>query len=366
MAPKRKALVYYVSAHGYGHGVRTCDVLSVFCAKYPEVDLTLVSGLPEAFLRFRLGSVRFAFRSASFDVGMVQHDSVRVDMPGTLAAVQRVKAKHDEWVRQEADFLREARADLVVADIPSVPIAAAGLAGVPCIAVGNFAWNWIYAPFAQEDARWVELIEMFEADYRQADLLLRLPFAEPMRVFARQENMPLVAMPGKACRAELSRATGAAPDKTWVLLSFIELGWDKAALDRVARLKEYEVFSVLPLSWPGSCVHAVDRYDFRFSDILASVDAVISKPGFGLVSECIVNRKPLLYTERTHFVEYPILVEGIERHLQHAHIPQRELYAGRLEDGLRRLRAAPPPAQTLANNGAELIARRFMQVMGAG
>jgi predicted glycosyltransferase len=47
---KEKTVVYYVSAHGYGHGVRTCDVLNAFCEKEPEVAVTVVSGLPEEFL----------------------------------------------------------------------------------------------------------------------------------------------------------------------------------------------------------------------------------------------------------------------------------------------------------------------------
>ena len=43
------------------------------------------SELPEELLRSRIGSGPVTYRHKSFDVGMVQLDSIRVDLPATLA-----------------------------------------------------------------------------------------------------------------------------------------------------------------------------------------------------------------------------------------------------------------------------------------
>ena len=43
----------------------------------------------------------------------------------------------------------------------------------------------------------------------------------------------------------------------------------------------------------------------------AAADVVVSKPGYGIVSECIVNGAALLYTSRGRFAEYDVFVEEI-------------------------------------------------------
>ena len=49
-------------------------------------------------------------------------------------------------------MLRALDAALVVADIPPLALAAARLAGVPAIALGNFTWDWIYRDYPGGEA----------------------------------------------------------------------------------------------------------------------------------------------------------------------------------------------------------------------
>ena len=357
----KPGLAYYISAHGYGHGVRSCDMLRVFLREYPGVPVVIVSDLPGAFLRNRLGGAPAELRPGSFDVGMVQLDSVRVDVPATLARVRDLYRRREELVEREARFIHEGNIGLVVADVAALPIEAAKRAGRPAVAVGNFGWDWIYEEFVPRDPRWAEAVSAFREGYAQADLLLRLPFHEPMSAFRRIEDIPLVAAPGRARREELAALTGARPDRTWVLLSFTTLDWDGRALDRVERLEAYEFFTVKPLEWSRRNIHAVDRERIRFSDVLASVDVVVSKPGFGLVSECAVNRKPLVYVDRTDFREYPILEAGVRRFLKHRLLPAERLYAGDLAEALAAIGRQPEPADALPEGGAEIAARRFAE-----
>jgi L-arabinokinase len=120
-----------------------------------------------------------------------------------------------------------------------------------------------------------------------------------------------------------------------------------------------------PLEWPDSGIHAISRTLISFADSLASVDLVVSKPGFGIVSECIANDKPLIYTDRKNFLEYPVLVEGIERYCRYAFIPNAELYAGDLKRALTEAEHAPPPKEDIERGGAEKAAeliRRTLRV----
>jgi len=363
---KRLHIAYYITAHGYGHGVRSSDIIGALLAAHPAVSITVTTDLPEIFLRSRLpdGDGRLVVRPGAFDVGMVQKDSIRVDVAATLAATLELLEERPRLVDYEAEVLRGEGADLVVADIPSIPLEAAAAAGIPAVAVGNFSWDWIYAPFALRDPRWRPVVRMFEEGYRKAKLLLKLPFSPAMSIFPRRTDLPLLARPGRARRRELAALTGADANKRWVLLSFTSLEWNEPALDAVEALNAFEFFTVKPLEWTGRMnIHAVDRRTIGFSDVLASSDVVITKPGYGILSDCVANARPIIYAEREDFIEYPMLERELKRFLRNVHIPQADLYAGRLGPALAAIESATEPREILPRGGAEKAVKTLIGLM---
>jgi L-arabinokinase len=261
--------------------------------------------------------------------------------------------------------MRRENIGVVVADIPAIPLAAAQQAGLPNIATSNFGWDWIYKEFGRQNSRWLPYIEKIKTVYEQTDLLLRQPFAESMEAFPNQIDLPLLAAPGQNRKKWIAELSGADPCKRWVLLSFTSLNLDQCALDQLAQLSDYELFSVEPLEWKDSSVHCITRTDVCFADIMASVDIVVTKPGFGILSECIANNKPIIYSDRKHFREYGVLVKSIEQYCRHVFIPNAELYAGQLERALSEIETAPEPPERMARGGAELAAREILNRLNA-
>ena len=118
-----------------------------------------------AFLSNQIGTARNSLRAVSLDVGMVQLDSIRVDVDATLNGVEQLYRRRDALVRQESDFLAQNTIGAVVADIPALPIEAATLLEIPSIAIGNFGWDWIYSEFLERDPRWSRIVDMFRKKY---------------------------------------------------------------------------------------------------------------------------------------------------------------------------------------------------------
>jgi hypothetical protein len=354
-------IAYYISAHGYGHGVRSCDIVRSLLQLRPELHLILVTDLPQEFLANRLAPAGFEYRQAAFDVGMIQLDSIRADIPATLERVQRLAVLRPELIRAEAEFITRRNVRLVVADIPSIPLESAAAADIPGVAVGNFSWDWIYSAHTAQDERWRKVTHAFAEGYRQSRLLLRLPFHAEMEVFPRIEDIPLLAAPGCVRREEIAGLTGARPEIPWVLLAFTSLDWDETALRGVERLTGYEFFTVPPLGWQRRNMHAVDPNAIRFSDVLCSCDMVVSKPGYGILSDCAVNRKPLIYTDRQGFAEYPILEKALRRFFRSAYLPSERLYRGDLRQALEAIAQAPEPKETLSCGGGAVAARRLLE-----
>jgi len=355
----RAAIAYYITAHGYGHGVRSTDIIRAINRLYPEISIHITTGLPEPFLRNRIGAETISVRARDFDIGMVQLDSIRVDVAATLDRALALYAARERLLANETAFLKEANIDMVVTDIPSLPLEAAARVGIPCVAVGNFSWDWIYSEFLTDDSRWLPIVEMFREQYARADLLLRLPFHDEMEVFPKKEEIPLVARPGTPIRDKIAGLTGCDPEKKWVMLSFTTLDLNEEALARIERIQNCEFLTVPPLQWRRRNIHAVAYGHASFSDVLASADVVISKPGFGILSDCVVNSKPLIYADRTNFREYPVLVESIREYLKNVHIPAEYLYRGNLEPSLRAVETAAEPPRSLEAGGDEIAARHI-------
>ncbi len=361
---KKLSIAYYISSHGYGHGVRSCDIIRAVNRLYPQLVVHVVSSLPSTFLSSQLDTTRDFIRDESFDIGMVQIDSIRVDVEATLTRVEQLYTQRKELVKHELAWLREKRIALAVVDIPGLPLESAALLGIPRLAIGNFAWDWIYSAFISRDSRWKPIVNMFREEYAKTDLLLRLPFCEEMDAFPKIEDIPLVTSPGRSRRAEIAEITGCDPDKKWILLSFTTLDWNDEALARVSRMEEYEFFTVRPLIWQQSHIYPLDREQVAFSDVIASADAVVSKPGFGILSDCIANQKPLIYADRSDFSEYAILKTAAERYLKHVHIPAADLYRGDLRESLDRIWTSPDPTEKLPLGGDRIAAHRIARLAG--
>ena len=97
-----------------------------------------------------------------------------------------------------------------------------------------------------------------------------------------------------------------------------------------------------------------------YPDLVAAADVVVSKPGYGIVSECIANGTPLLYTSRGRFVEYDVFVAEMPRVLRCRYFDRSDLLAGRWAGAVRALLAQPPPPETARVDGARVAAEEIL------
>ena len=101
-------------------------------------------------------------------------------------------------------------------------------------------------------------------------------------------------------------------------------------------------------------------------DVVAAMDAVITKPGYGIVADCLAHGTPMVYTDRGGFPEYEILVAEIERCLTAAYLPLADLYAGRWAATLERLDARPRRHVPVPDEGAAVCAATVLQILENG
>ena len=102
----------------------------------------------------------------------------------------------------------------------------------------------------------------------------------------------------------------------------------------------------------------IPLYDsgLRYEDLVAAGDVVVTKPGYGIVAECIANDTAVLYTSRWTFRGVRRDRGGHAEDLRCGFIDQDDLLAGRWRSPLDRIMASPPPPEHPSTNGANVIA----------
>ena len=155
-----------------------------------------------------------------------------------------------------------------------------------------------------------------------------------------------------------------------VLLSFGGVGMpglDPAAL---GRLDEY-LFLLTGQAGGGAApnVRRLEAGDLAaaglyYPDLVGAADVVVSKPGYGIVTDCIGARTRLVYTDRGDFPEYPVLVSEMTRYLPVAFASNEDVRTGRLDESLRQVMALPFPEPPPAN-GAAVAADRIVTALQA-
>ena len=98
---------------------------------------------------------------------------------------------------------------------------------------------------------------------------------------------------------------------------------------------------------------------------MGAAEAVVTKPGYGIIAECIANDSAVLYTSRGHFAEYDVLVENMPKYLRAAFIGQEDLFAGKWEPHLDKLLAQPRARNYKKpdTDGADVAAEMLLKVL---
>jgi L-arabinokinase len=350
-------LRYYITGHGLGHASRACRIIAALVARHPAIRCEVVSDAATWFLADNLPS-GVAVAARALDVGVRQADSLEMNLAATLAACRALQAGAPEAIAAESADLRQARVDLVVTDVAALPCAAAAAAGIPAVIISNFTWDWIYEGFLDTHPGFAEVIDWQRGCYRQAGLALRLPFHGPMPPAAEVVELPLVTRRAQLLKEQVRSRLGLADGQHLALLSFGGFGLEEAPLAGLGRLTDWVFLAETPLVAGNLRLRPLPA-DIPYPDLVNAADAVITKPGYGIVAECLAHQTPVLYTPRGNFREQAVLVEGLHRYGRAVEIDNKRLRCGEWQEALARLRSLPQPAESLTTDGAEVAADRL-------
>jgi L-arabinokinase len=323
----------------------------------PYVDIHVRSAAPaRIFEPLRPESVE----PCDIDAGLIETDPLTIDRDGSLRRLHAFMARRDAIVAEEVAAVRRLNPRLIVADIPFLAGDVAADAGVPCVGISNFTWDWIYENLFRTDASYASLAPVISDGYAQMSVLLELPFGRTSPAISRKIITPLIAMKSRRTSCDVLAHLGISPDDPRPRVLFgTRGGLSRETLDKVAA-ESMEFLFLVPHGGAGPLPANVMTFTLSpsldFSDVSLVVDIMVSKLGYGIVSECIATQTRLVWPKRLGFAEDQIVAVEAPKFLQMVEMTREDYRSGRWEDYLRKAMMMKPSIEMMPTDGAEVCA----------
>lgn len=354
-------LLVDISAHGLGHLAQTAPVLDALASRVPDLRLTVRSALPHRQLASRIVT-RFEHVPEARDFGFVMHNAVDIDL---AASAQRYREFHADWpqrVAAEGAWLSRHRIDALLSNVAYLPLAAAVEARIPAAGLCSLNWADLFTSYFGSEP-WAGKIhaEMLAA-YNASLAFLRVTPGLPMADLLHRHDIAPIAKLGRRDRAHVARLLGLKQDERWILLA---MGGMEFRLPVEDWPQTTGLNWLVPKEWNirRDDVRSVAQAGLDFSDLLASVDAVVTKPGYGTFVEAACSGIPILYLQRDDWPETCHFAAWLGAHARAGMLARERMLPGDFIGALERLWQAPAPVVPLAG-GADEAARLLVAVLG--
>ncbi len=302
----------------------------------------------------------FIHRVRAFDVGVIQSDSLNMDLASTLIRLREYQQKEKTIVQQEVEFVRLNKVNLIVADIPAMMAEVAFQANIPCWMVGNFGWDFIYRSWGGE---FVSIADWLANHYGKVNRLFRLPMAEEMQPFPVKEDVGLIGSQPRYPQQEIRHRFNLIKDREkTVLLTFGGLGLEAIPYHNLFLFPDWQFITFDKNAPPLPNLLKVTDKSLRPVDFMPLCGKVICKPGFSTFAESMCLDIPIISLTRHGFAEAQILLEGLRQYSYHRIIDWQEFFTGNW-DFLKKDVLPPQSNKKLDKQGAEYIAREIVQFL---
>jgi hypothetical protein len=362
-----RSVAFAVTAHGLGHLTRACQLAASMCELCPELYVHFWTTID----RQRVSDdfpYPFDHSARSYEPGTSQRSCFEIDAPETIRAYETYLQQRPQLLVREREWIRASGCEAVVCDVPGLAVRAAAEEGIPSIAVSNFTWDWLLEPILANSSA-APVLDLLREDYASGLHHIRLPLGPEDSPFPSSESGPLVSrrasLPPDRVRGQL----GLDPlgDKPVALVC--PGGWEPEGWHQIRPDTEgFDLILVgdLPVNRRTDDVNLGHNLPapIRFPDLVNAADVVLAKPGYGIASECVTHRTPLVTIDRPGFRETEILRRELAKLGRSGEISLGDFFEGRWTRVLEQVLSSSTPWAALPDRPDRLAAKQVFSALG--
>lgn len=352
-----------ISGHGYGHAAQVVPVLNALAQLVPHLQALLRTSVPAGFFEPRL-TIPWKLSPAQQDIGCIQNGPLTIDVAGTWSAHRTLHADWDKKIETEATLIRQAGPTLVLSDVSHLGIAAGAAAGIPTVGLCSLSWDLVLAPFVDPaEPAHAAIMNQIRDAYAKADCFLRVAPGLAVTAFRHMRDVGPIAEPTEPQPAALRRAIGATASEKIILVGFGGIALTSPPFDHMEAMQGFRFLFDGPVPSRFSRISSLSSVGLPFKQILASVDLVLTKPGYGTTVESVALGLPVVYVRRYNFADEQSLVDYLQQHGRSAELSLEAFSRGQWEPAIRQAfaqsPATPPPPLSGAQDAAGILHTYF-------
>ena len=305
-------ICFYISDYGYGHASRDIAIIRKILNKNKDVKIFVKTDGPYNFVRQSLPQKNVEVMQTKNDIGVVfKENSVSVDIERTKKMLEEWLNSWDEYIHNERRFCEKNEINLILSDIVPQPFIVADELDIPSIAISNFTWHYIfYNLFGDTLAT-----ERIKEAYQCAEMALVLPFNEEMDFlkFRKRKEISLVSREITVDRRAMRRKCGVSDDELLVYVG-VGLSFGSSYLSRMKNINKPNVKFLVSSNaeLPFENVIRIPNNETETQNYISMCDLVVSKTGYGTVSEAVRAKIPMYLLKREGFKEDELIGNKVE------------------------------------------------------
>jgi hypothetical protein len=355
-----------ISGHGFGHAAQVVPVLNALSRLIFNLRVLLRTTVHPSFFKDRL-LPPWDISPVQQDIGCVQKGPLTIDVEATWHQHHQFHNTWDNRLQAEVEAMRATAPDLVIADTPYLALAAGKVVGIPAIALVSLTWDLVLSEYKMPssiDSR--TILQSIRQVYAQADLALRITPAPRMESFQRVIDIGPIAEPASSAREQLITLLAPSPGERTVLVGFGGIQLTSVPFETLESLSGFRFLFDGPVPQDSTRVISTKSLPFSFKALLASVDIIVTKPGYGTIVEAVALQTPVVYVRRYNFADEQSLVDYLHQYGRGVELSTDDFLRGQWKAALEQVTAAPapaspPPASAGAMQAARILAPYLLQ-----
>jgi uncharacterized protein (TIGR00661 family) len=297
-----KTVAYYISDYGFGHATRSIAIIRELFNRYNgSLKVIICNSYAINFLKDSLVGLNIEYRKINTDVGYVlKQNSMEINTVGLKTKYFQFIKNWERKLQSEKGFLIDNKIDFVISDISPLPFLPSKELDIPAIGISNFTWYTAYLGLINEKD-----LTCFRNAYLNMEYFFKLAGSnENDWITVQNESFGFISRnPTIENVAEIVQRVNLKRNK---IIVYFGLGMKVDINLNELKLWDNEscVFLVsnnVDIELPN--VYKIPENYTESQNYIAASDLVISKAGWGTVSEGILNSKPLLILDRNEMNE---------------------------------------------------------------
>lgn len=309
-----RTIAYYISDYGYGHATRSTAIIRELLKQNENVKIIIYHSFALDFLQqsFR-HEHRVTFREVATDIGYVlKENSIELDAEVLNNSVSSYVSEFSLKLNQETCFMKEKNVSFVISDISPLGIAGAAALKIPSLGLSNFTWYTAYEELIEE-----RLLTFLYEQYKQ--MTYHFPLAcsnEPHWGIEGNQSFGFYSRQIDDYEVQRIRKEIDPAGKSHII--YFGLGM-KVAIGTLSELPIWQspnckfiVSSNVKVN--HSNVYRIPKNAVETQHYVAAADLVLTKAGWGTISEAVCAGVPLLITNRNNMKEDRHTIDYLVRH----------------------------------------------------